>query len=100
MRGMKKWLPFKSLKGQFEMLDEMKTERKKMEKPELSIDQIDDLNRALSSLRKGDRTTVTYFDGGTIHTRNVVFLKSDGMTRNVFFKDFSLPFSSLISFEM
>ena len=100
MRGMKKWLPFKSLKGQYQILDRMKENRMKTTKPELSIDQIDDLNRALSSLQKGDKTTVTYFDDGNILKKDAVFLKSDGTTMNVFFKGFSLPFSSLISFEM
>jgi hypothetical protein len=100
MRGMKKWLPFKSLKGQYQVLDRMKENRMKTTKPELSIDQIDDLNRALSSLQKGDKTIVTYFDDGNILKKDAVFLKSDGTTMNVFFKGFSLPFSSLISFEM
>jgi hypothetical protein len=30
MRGMKKWLPFKSLSGQYDMLDKMKSERNKV----------------------------------------------------------------------
>ena len=45
MRGMKKWLPFKSLSGQYEELDKMKSSRKKVAMPELSVDQIDELNR-------------------------------------------------------
>lgn len=99
MRGMKKWLPFKSLKGQYEMLNEMKEKRNIVEKPELSIDQIDDLNRALVSLQKGDKTKVTYYDDGVIKKKDVVFVKCDGSSMHVFFKDIVLPFSSLICFE-
>lgn len=99
MRGMKKWLPFKSLSGQYEVLDQMRAERNKKEKPELSIDEIDDLNRALVSLQKGDVTKVTYFHEGEILNKTVVFVKCDGYAKTVFFKGFSLPFTSLLKLE-
>ncbi len=99
MRGMKKWLPFKSLSGQYEMIDKMKEERKKVTMPELSVDQIDDLNRVLVSLQKGDAVEVTYFQEGEVLSRRGVFLKCDGYSKQVFFKGFSLPFSSLLKFE-
>jgi hypothetical protein len=35
MRGMKKWLPFKSLTGQYEALDQMKKKRAEMAKPKM-----------------------------------------------------------------
>ncbi len=99
MRGMKKWMPFKSLKGQYETLDKMKNERKKQTMPELSIDEIDDLNHALTSLKKGDRTSVTYFTDGEIKKKDVVFLRCDGYSRTVSFKEVTIPFASLIRFE-
>ncbi len=99
MRGMKKWMPFKSLKGQYETLDKMKNERKKQTMPELSIDEIDDLNRALTTLKKGDKTSVTYFTDGEILKKDVVFLRCDGYSRTVLFKEVTIPFASLISFE-
>lgn len=99
MRGMKKWMPFKSLKGQYETLDKMKNERRKQTMPELSIDEIDDLNRALTTLKKGDKTSVTYFTNGEILKKDVVFLRCDGYSRTVLFKEMTIPFASLISFE-
>lgn len=99
MRGMKKWLPFKSLTGQYEYIDKMKKERSKKEKPELSLDQIDDLNNALINFKKGDSTLVSYFDDGEIIKKKAVFLKCDGCSQRVYFKGFSLSFSSLLSFE-
>ena len=38
MRGMMKWQPFKSLNGQYRVLEEHRKEKVKVEKPELSSD--------------------------------------------------------------
>lgn len=99
MRGMKKWLPFKSLSGQYEVLDKMKQGRKKVDKPELSIDEIDNINHALISLKKGDVANVTFFDDGFILSKDMIFVKYDGYTKTVYFKEMSLPFSSLLKFD-
>lgn len=99
MRGMKKWLPFKSLKDQYRILNETVSSRNKVEKPELSIDQIDELNHALISLHKGDVAKVTYFEDGVIKSKEVKFIKSDGYLQMVFFKGFSLPFTSLLELD-
>ncbi len=99
MRGMKKWLPFKSLSGQYEELDKMKSSRKKVAMPELSVDQIDELNRVLVNLQKGDAVEVTYYHDGEIHRKKGVFVKCDGYTQTVWFKGFALPFRSLLKFD-
>ena len=99
MRGMKKWLPFKSLKDQYRVLNGVVNERNKQEKPELSSDQIEELNRALVTLQKGEATKVTYFEDGSIISREARFLKSDGYLQTVFFKGFSLPFAALLKLE-
>ncbi|MCR4697901.1 MAG: YolD-like family protein [Bacilli bacterium] len=99
MRGMKKWLPFKSLSGQYDMLDKMKSERNKVAMPELSVDQIDELNRVLVSLQKGDQVEVVYFQEGEILRKRGIFLRCDGYNQKVFFKGFVLPFNALLRFE-
>lgn len=53
MRGRKKWLPFKSLSGQYERLDEREREEEKVSRPELSLDEREDINNTLVSLREG-----------------------------------------------
>ena len=60
MRGMKKWLPFKSLKGQYEELEKMKKERAKVEKPVLSEDEEEEVNRFLIGLKRGEKTKGRY----------------------------------------
>ncbi|MBQ8142487.1 MAG: YolD-like family protein [Bacilli bacterium] len=99
MRGMKKWLPFKSLSGQYEMLDEMKQKRKKQTKPELSSEEIDVINVALLSLKKGEPAKVTYFDDGDILSEKTIFIKLDGYLKRVFFKGFSVEFTNLLKLE-
>ncbi len=99
MRGMKKWLPFKSLNGQYEYIEAMKKEKKKVEKPELSLDQIDELNHALITFRKGDIAKVKYFQDGEIIQKEAVFLRCNGVSKTVDFKGFTLTFKSLIALE-
>lgn len=97
---MKKWLPFKSLQGQYELLNKMMNDKDKIVCPELSIDEIDDLNRALVTLKRGDKTSVTYFQDGQIFKKSMTFIRCDGCSKTVFFKGMSLPFSSLLKMEI
>lgn len=99
MRGMKKWLPFKSLNGQYQILAERKEQKNKVNRPELSLDQIDDLNYALTSLEKGDKAKVTFYQSGSILTKNLTFLKCDGYQQKALFKEFSLLFRDLIQIK-
>jgi hypothetical protein len=100
MRGMKKWLPFKSLNGQYEMLDTMKENKKKVDRPELSLDQIDELNHCLITMKKGDKAKVTYYDSGMVVTKQLIYIKCDGYEQKALFKGFSLKFMDLIRIEL
>ncbi len=99
MRGMAKWLPFKSLKGQYDILDRAKKEKRKVRQPELSEDGQEEIDRALHLLRKGDRTMVTFYCNGEILTREEVFLRADGQERRVYFLGFSLTLGNLLSLK-
>ena len=99
MRGMKKWLPFKSLSGQYEMLSEMQKRRNRKEKPELSSDEIDGINMALTSLKKGEKAKVTFYEDGDIHQEKTIFIRLDGYERKVFFKGFCVEFANLLKLE-
>lgn len=66
MRGMIKWLPFKSLVGQEKYIDRLKEDKAKIEKPILGIDEIEEINRELISLKTGDKIKVTYFEDGRL----------------------------------
>lgn len=99
MRGMMKWLPFKSLKGQYDLLAKARKEREKKEKPELSQDNAEDIDYMLRMLRKGDRTKVTFYYNGEILSREDVFVKTDSQERRIYFLGFSLTLGNLLALQ-
>lgn len=99
MRGMKKWLPFKSLKGQYEMLDEMKEERKRVEKPELSIDEMEEMNRVLLSSAPGDIVKVRFYLDGKIEECTETLIKCDAYQQKLYLKSLVLPFSDVLEIK-
>lgn len=99
MRGMKKWLPFKSLKGQYEMLDEMKEKRRRVEKPELSIDEMEEMNRVLLSSVPGDLVKVRFHLDGNIRECTEMFKKCDTYQQKLYLKSFALPFSDVLEIK-
>lgn len=99
MRGMMKWLPFKSLKGQDDMIERVKRMKRKRERPELSEDGEEAIDRMLSRLRKGDRTRVTFFYDGEIFDREDVFLFVNPQERRIYFLGFSLTLGNLLGLE-
>lgn len=99
MRGMMKWQPFKSLSGQYKVLEEHKREREKVCKPELSEDEIEDINNLLVSLSKGDSVDVTYFDDGSILHFVDLFVRCDTIERKVMLQKKSIGFDSLLNLK-
>lgn len=97
MRGRKKWLPFKSLIGQYERLDEREREEESMPRPELSLDEREDINNTLVTLKKKEVVKVTYYEEGKIHTGTKTFLYCDTPQLKVRFKDGWLSFDNLLS---
>ena len=99
MRGMMKWQPFKSLDGQYRVLREHQRERKKVEKPELSLDEIEQIDRTLTSLSKGDRVDVRYYQDGFIREEKETFLKADPISRSIHLSSGTLRFEDLLSLK-
>lgn len=97
MRGRKKWLPFKSLSGQYERLDEREREEERVSRPELSLDEREDINNTLVSLKKKERVKVTYYEEGRIYTQRKRFLYCDTPQLKIRFKDGWLYFDNLLS---
>ena len=97
MRGRKKWLPFKSLIGQYERLDERDKEREKVPRPEISLDEREDINNTLTSLRKKDRVKVTYYEDGKVLTERKTFLFCDLVQLKIRFKEGWLLFDNLLA---
>mgnify|MGYP002516266836 CR=1 FL=1 len=96
MRGMKKWLPFKSLKGQYEELEKMKKERAKVEKPVLSEDEEEEVNRFLIGLKRGEKTKVTFYMDHELMTKEAVFVKIEKEQERIVFYGFSIPLNNLV----
>lgn len=99
MRGMMKWQPFKSLSGQYKILEEHKKQKEKIDKPELSDDEIEDINSLLVALTRGDRVDVTYYDDGLICTVTDYFINCDSIEQRVIFRRKSVPFNVLLGLK-
>ncbi len=97
MRGMKKWLPFKSLDGQDEVIENMYRERNKVEKPILSPEEEEEINDCLVSLKRGDRVSLSYYEDGEIITCEAVFRSVQPEFGKLNLTDFSLNLSMLLS---
>lgn len=96
MRGMMKWLPFKSLKGQYEILEAYEREKEKVVKPELSDDKIEEINYKLVSLKPGDKVKVKYYSNGFIKEAGLSFLSYDSLTDRLKFQTISLNTTDIL----
>ena len=99
MRGMIKWLPFKSLVGQEKYIEELKDEKLKVEKPILSDDQKEEINEVLISLLKNDSVRITYFSNGRIISKQDVFIKCDLNIKRIYFKNISFDINNLLKIK-
>ena len=94
MRGMMKWQPFKSLNGQYRVLEEHRKEKVKVEKPE-----VEDINAMLVSLSRGDIIRIRVFYGGQISVRTEVFISVDEIDRIIKCEGSIISFDDLLGIE-
>ncbi len=99
MRGMKKWLPFKSLNSQYEILNDYIEEKNKVTMPELSSDKQEQINERLTTLNTGDMVKITYFSDGHILTKKLCYQTTDPLKKKIYFKDFNLDLEKLLDIE-
>lgn len=77
-RGMVKWAPFATIPEQHERLKEYMQDQKKIEKPELSDDQLNILNDTLIfKMYNEPNIEVSYFEDGYIQTTEGYIHKVD-----------------------
>ncbi|MDD3113356.1 MAG: YolD-like family protein [Candidatus Izemoplasmatales bacterium] len=68
-RGIIKWAPFDALVGYHSLLEEMKYRLGKKEKPRLSDDDLEELNRNLmQALKESREIEIRYYHDGYIHS--------------------------------
>ncbi len=73
-RGIIKWLPFDALTGYKNAIYKLKEKRNKVDKKELSEDQIEELNRKLEEIlnNKKEVTMYYYFKGNIYYLVGVI----------------------------
>ncbi len=77
-RRAKIFLPFAGVRGLDEALEKKREERLREERIILSEDGEAEINEALTSINKGDRIYLSYYDGGRYKSYEGKVLKKDG----------------------
>ncbi|MCR5506100.1 MAG: YolD-like family protein [Bacilli bacterium] len=82
-RGMKKWAPYKSLKEQWETLDNIHEEEKKVEKPKISSEEAEVINDILVNYH-GQELTIKYFKNGQVLQEKSAIKKIDAYDKKIY----------------
>lgn len=75
-RGMKKWAPYRSLIEQMPSLDKTKEKRSLKEKPLISNEEAEEINKILVNY-SGEKLEISYFRNGKILVENITIKKID-----------------------
>lgn len=98
-RGMKKWAPFSSLIEQATCLEEMKYQRNKIDKPVLTPDQIEKIENALQSYKKGQIIKIKFYHDGYLYFVDTKILRIDLENRRLVLEKGNLKFENIIDIE-
>ena len=82
-RGMKKWAPYKSLKEQWETLDNVHQEEEKVVKPTISNEEAESINEILTNYH-GQELTIIYFRNGKILEEKSTIKKIDAFEKKIY----------------
>ncbi len=94
-RGMKKWAPYSSLIEQSTCLEKMRYEKNKIEKPKISIDKAEKINRILLNYKKQE-LTITYFYDGYLYTVKTIVKRIDEVNKQLILPEGKLPLNEII----
>lgn len=94
-RGMKKWAPFSSLIEQSICLEKMRYERNKIEKPKISSDQAQKINRAILN-SNGSPIKIKYFYDGYLYEIVAQIIRVDSLNKALVTSKGSLPLNNII----
>lgn len=95
-RGMKKWQPFKALSQQDEVLDEIIKQKNKKERPRLSEDQIEKIQR---NLVLNEELSIKYYTTNEVKEEKGVITKIDPYQRKLTINRKSILFIDLIDID-
>lgn len=98
-RGMLKWAPFHSVMSEDEVLDIFKM-RERYPKPELSEDQINELEYLIVEAYNSQNTVVlTIYYNGKLIDKTGIITKLDAINKAVYLDKKMIPFSDIIKFR-
>ena len=94
-RGMIKWAPFQSLHEQSSYLGRMRENRSKVERPLLSVDKQEEINRILCEYH-GEEVCLTYYEDGHIKNIEGVILGIDTYSKRLRIKEKNVRFQNVL----
>lgn len=97
-RGMKKWAPYSSLIEQATVLNQMKYNKNKIEKPLLTEDQKEKINFVLTNYH-GELVTIKFFHDGYLYIINDTIKKVDIENKKLILTKGKLDFRLIIDIE-
>ena len=97
-RGMKQYLPFKSLHEQGDALSQLFYRRYKQEKPILSANQAAVIDEFLRAYR-GEKIIITYFIDGYQKCLETKIKKIDVVYQKLILSDHTIAFSDILKLE-
>ena len=82
-RGIKAWAPYKSLKEQWETLDDVHEQEEKVEKPTISSEEAEEINELLTNYH-GQQIVVEYYRNGKILKEECSIKKIDSFEKKLY----------------
>ena len=82
-RGIKAWAPYKSLKEQWSTLDDVHEQEEKVEKPTISSEEAEEINKLLVNYH-GQEVIIEYYRNGKIIKEESVIRKINSFEKKIY----------------
>lgn len=97
-RGMKKWAPFSSLIEQGYALEEMRYHRNKINKPLISNEQAEKINRILTNYH-GQSLKITFYYDGYLYQEETTIKTIDIINKRIVLSQTTINLKDIINLE-
>jgi len=98
-RGMKTYLPFSSLIEQQIELDKMIYQKSKIDKPQVSNEQANKIDRILRNFDKNTEYNFKIYLEGYLYLFKSKIYKLDIYKKEIYFEDFKIPIRNIIDID-
>lgn len=101
-RGMKKWMAFRSITDQYEGIRRILYDQKKIPRPILDEDKVDDINRCLvEAYNRKLNVTISYYDDGFIETCSGILKHISTVYRRIeLTNQRKIPYTDIVDVEI